>query len=119
MTRREEYLLLPTPILTNDKGEADCTALKETVSRLSFWVLQITGALDLEENPDKVNFPNPQTCREIAKLSREIEALQEKCQECHSKDPDPSRISTLEKGVNTLKQGLKVTMDRLDQFLSY
>ena len=105
----------------NDKGETDCTALKETVSRLSFWILQITGALDLEENPDKVNFPNPKTCREIDKLSREIEALQEKCQECHSKDPggDPSKIPTLEKGVNTLKQGLKVTMDRLDQFLSY
>ena len=43
----------------NDKGETDCAALKETVSRLSFWILRITGTLDLEEHPDKVHFPNP------------------------------------------------------------
>ena len=41
--------------------------------------MQITGALDLEENPDKADFPNPRTCREIDKMKREIEDLQEKC----------------------------------------
>ena len=83
--------------------------------------MQITGALDLEENPDKVNFPNPKTCREIDKLKREIEDLQEKCKECHSKNPggDQVKIPALEKGVESLKRGLNATMDRLDQVLSH
>ena len=121
MTRGEEYSLLPNPIPHNDRGETDCTALKETVSRLSFWILQITGALDLEENPDKVDFPNPKTCREIDRLKREIEDLQEKCKECHSKNPggDLVKIPVLEKGVESLKRGLNATMDRIDQVLSH
>ena len=111
----------PKPHFHNDKGETDCTALKETVSRLSFWILQITGALDLEENPDKVNFPNPKVCREIDKLKREIGDLQEKCKECHSKDSggDPGRTPALEKGVESLKRGLNATIDRIDQVLSH
>ena len=43
----------------NDKRGTDCEALKETVRRLSFWILQITGALDIEEDPGNVSFPNP------------------------------------------------------------
>ena len=83
--------------------------------------MQITGALDIEEDPDNVSFPNPKTCRELDKLKKEVEALQEKCQECHSKNPggDPSKIPVLEKGVDSLKRGLTATMDRLDQFLSH
>ena len=56
----------------NDKGGTDCAALKETVKRLSFWILQITGALDLEEDPNNVSFPNPKTCRELDKLKKEV-----------------------------------------------
>ena len=83
--------------------------------------MQITGALGLEENPDKVNFPNPKMCREIDRLKREIGDLQEKCKECHSKNPggDQLKIPALERGVETLKKGLKATMDRLDQVLSH
>ena len=33
----------------NAQGGTDCEALKETVRRLKFWILQITGALDIEE----------------------------------------------------------------------
>ena len=121
MTSGEEYTLPPNSHSHNDKRETDCTALKETVSRLSFWVLQITGALGLEENPDKVSFPNPKVCREIDRLKKEIGDLQEKCKEWHSKDPggDQSKIPALERGVETLKKGLKATMDRLDQVLSH
>ena len=36
----------------NDKQGTDCEALKETVRRLQFWILQITGALDIEEDPN-------------------------------------------------------------------
>ena len=32
---------------------------------------------------------------------------------------DQSKIPVLEKGVDSLKRGLKATMDRLDQFLSH
>ena len=105
----------------NDKRGTDCEALKETVRRLSFWILQITGALDIEEDPGNVSFPNPKTCRELDKLRKEVEALQEKCKECHSKNPggDQFKGQALEKGVDALKRGLKVTMDRLDQFLSH
>ena len=105
----------------NAKGGTDCEALRETVRRLSFWVLQITGALDIEEDPTNVSFPNPRVCRELDRLKKEVEVLQEKCKECHSKNPggDQSKIPMLEKGLNALKQGLKATMDRLDQFLSH
>ena len=91
------------------------------VRRLRFWILQITGALDIEEDPNNVSFPNPKTCRELDKLKKEVEALQEKCKECHSKNPggDQFKIPALEKGVDALKRGLKATMDRLDQFLSH
>ena len=83
--------------------------------------MQITGALDLDENPDKVNFPNPKACREIDKLKREIGDLQEKCKECNSKNPggDPGQIPALEKGVESLKRGLNATIDRIDQVLSH
>ena len=68
-----------------------------------------------------MSFPNPRVCRELDRLKKEVEVLQEKCKECHSKNPggDQSKIPTLEKGLNALKQGLKATMDRLDQFLSH
>ena len=61
------------------------------------------------------------TCRELDKLKKELEALQDKCQGCHSKNPgeDQPKIPVLEKGVDSLKRGLTVTMDRLDQFLSH
>ena len=39
----------------NDKEGTDCAVLKETVRRLSFWIMQITGAMDIEENPDNVS----------------------------------------------------------------
>ena len=105
----------------NDKGGTDCAELRETVKRLIFWIKQITGALDIEEDPDNVSFPNGQTCRELLKLKKEVEALQKKCEECHSKNPggDQSNFSSLEKNVETLKKGLNATMGRLDQFLSY
>ena len=105
----------------NDKGGTDCEALRETVRRLSFWILQITGPLDIEEDPNNVSFPNPKVCRELDRLKKEVEALQEKCKECHSKNPggDQFKIPALEKGVDALKRGLKATMDRLDQFLSH
>ena len=35
----------------------------------------------------KVSFPNAKTCRELERLKKEVEALQEKCKECHSKNP--------------------------------
>ena len=68
-----------------------------------------------------MSFPNGQTCRELARLKKEVEALQEKCKECHSKNPggDQSKISSLERNAETLKRGLSVTMGRLDQFLSH
>ena len=83
--------------------------------------MQITGAMDLEENPHDVVFPNGQTCREIAKLKKEVEILQNQCKECHSKNPggDQLEISSLEKNVETLKKGVSATMGRLDQFLSH
>ena len=59
----------------NDKGGTDCEALRETVRRLSFWILQITGALDIEEDPNNVSFPNPKVCRELDRLKKEVEAL--------------------------------------------
>ena len=40
----------------NAQGETDCEALKETVRRLKFWILQITGALDIDEDPSKVSY---------------------------------------------------------------
>ena len=52
----------------NDTGGTDCVALKETVKRLSFWIVQITGALDIEEDPGNMSFPNPKTCRELDRL---------------------------------------------------
>ena len=81
--------------------------------------MQITGAMDIEENPDNVSFPNGQTCRELSRLKKEFEILQNQCKECHSKNSggDPSKISSLEKNGETLKEGLKATMGRLDQFL--
>ena len=81
----------------NAQGGTDCEALKETVRRLKFWILQITGALDIEEDPSKVSFPNARTCRELDRLKREVEVLQEKCTECHSKNPggDQSTIPVL------------------------
>ena len=66
----------PQSHLGNDKGGSDCAALRETVRRLSFWIMQITGATDIEENPDNVSFPNSQTCRELLKLKKEVETLQ-------------------------------------------
>ena len=88
---------------------------------MKFWILQITGALDIEEDPSQVSFPNPQICRELDKLKKEVDSLQEKCKKCHSKNPggDQSKIPTLERGVDSLKRGLNATMDRLDQFLSH
>ena len=50
------------------------------------------------------------TCRELLKLQKEVETLQNQSKECHS---------SLEKSGETLKQGLKATMGRLDQFLSH
>ena len=35
----------------NDKGGTGCAELRETVRRLTFWIKQITGVMDLEENP--------------------------------------------------------------------
>ena len=76
----------PQDLSQNAKGGTDCEALMETVRRLSFWVLQITGALDIEEDPTNVSFPNPRVCRELDRLKKEVEVLQEKCKECHSKN---------------------------------
>ena len=86
------------PHSMNDKGGTDCQALTET-GRLSFWITQITGAKDIGENPDNVWFPNVQTRRELSRLKKEIEALQRKCEECHSKNPgaERGRISSVEK----------------------
>ena len=72
------------------------------VRRLRFWILQITGALDIEEDPSNVSFPNPKTCRELDKLKKEVEALQRKGKECHSENPggDQFKIPALEKGVD-------------------
>ena len=102
----------------NDKGGTGCAELRETVRRLTFWIKQITGVMDLGENPDDVSFPNWQTCRQLSKLKNEIEALQQKCKECHSKIPGGDQ-SQLEKNVEALKKGLNGTMGRLDQFLSH
>ena len=119
--RPGEFPHSPNAHSHNDKRGTDCEALKETVRRLSFWILQITGALDIEEDPNNVSFPNPKVCRELDRLKKEVEALREKCKECHSKNPggDQFKIPVLEKGVDALKRGLKATMDRLDQFLSH
>ena len=105
----------------NDNGGIDCVALKEKVKRLRFWIMQITGAMDIEENPDNVSFPNGQSCRELSRLKKEVEVLQSQCKDCHSKNPegDQSKNSLLEKNVETLKKGLSATMGRLDQFLSH
>ena len=113
--------LLPSLIQGMTREELTAQVLKETVRRLSFWIMQITGAMDIEENPDNVSFPNPRTCRELLKMQKEVETLQNQSKECHSKNPggDQSKISSLEKSGETLKQGLKATMGRLDQFLSH
>ena len=89
-------------ILRMTKGELTVKHSRETVRRLSFWILQITGALDVEEDPNNVSFPNPKVCRELDRLKKEAEALQEKCKECHSKNPggDQFKIPALEKGVD-------------------
>ena len=65
--------------------------------------------------------PNTRTCRELVQLKKEVEALQQKCGECHSKATggDSKRISSLENTMETLKKGLTATVTRLDQFLSY
>ena len=83
--------------------------------------MQITGAMDIEENPDNMSFPSARTCGELSKLQKDVETLQNQCKECHSKNPggDQSKISSLEKNGETLKEGLKATMGRLDQFLSH
>ena len=72
--------------------------------------------MDIEENPDNVSFPNGQTCRELSRLKKEVEALQEKCKECHSKNPggDQSKISSLERNAETLKRGLSATIEVTD-----
>ena len=70
-----EFSTPPNSHSQNDKGGTDCAALEETVRRLRFWILQITGALDIEEDPGNVSFPNPRTCRELNKLKKEVEAL--------------------------------------------
>ena len=103
----------------NDKGGTDCVALRETVRRLTFWVMQITGAMDLEENPDNVFFPNGQTCRELLRLKKEVEVLQNQCKECHSKNPegDQSKISSLEKSGETLKRGLSAQVQEVQKTL--
>ena len=69
----------------------------------------------------KVSFPNAKTCRELERLKKEVEALQEKCKECHSKNPggDQSKIPVLERGVDSLKRGLKTIVEQLDHFLSH
>ena len=41
----------------NDNGENDLNALRETVRRLSFWIMQITGALTSERILTKCPFP--------------------------------------------------------------
>ena len=68
-----------------------------------------------------MSFPNARTCRELDRLKREVEVLQEKCTECHSKNAggDQSTIPVLERGVDSLKRGLKTVVERLDQFLSH
>ena len=42
-------LLTPIPRMTSKE---------RIVRRLQFWILQITGALDMEEDPNNVSFPN-------------------------------------------------------------
>ena len=83
----------------NANGETELTALKETVKRLSFWIMQITGAIDLGENPDQMAFPNTRTCRDLVKLKRDVETLQQKCDGCRSKGTggDSTKVSSLEK----------------------
>ena len=68
-----------------------------------------------------MSFPNGQTCRELLRLKKEVEVLQNQSKECHSKNPgeDQSKISSLEKNGETLKRGLSVTMGRLDHVLSH
>ena len=68
-----------------------------------------------------MSFPNAKTCRELDRPKKEVEVLQEKCKECHSKDPggDQSKIPVLEKGVDALKRGLQTVVERLDHFLSH
>ena len=105
----------------NDKGGTDCAALTETVRRLSFWIMQITGAMDIEENPDNVSFPNAQTCRELFEAKERSGNPTEPMQGVSFQESrgDQSKISSLEKNGETLKEGLKATMGRLDQFLSH
>ena len=52
----------------NDNGGNDLNALRETVRRLSFWIMQITGAIDLGENPDQVVFPNTRTMSRLGEV---------------------------------------------------
>ena len=113
--------MAPKPHFHNDNRETDCTALKETVSRLSFWILQIYRSFGSGGESRQGKFSHPKVCREIDKLTREIGDLQEKCKECHSKNPggDPGQIPALEKGVESLERGLNATIDRTDQVLSH
>ena len=57
--RPGEFSSPPQAHSQNDNRGTDCKAPEETVGRLSFWILQITGALDIEEDPNKVRFPIP------------------------------------------------------------
>ena len=94
----------------NDRGGTGCEELRETV-RLTF-CKQITGILDLEEDPNNVPSPIWQNGRQLSRLKNELEALQQKCTECHSKNPGGDQ-SQLEKNVETLKKELNATMGRL------
>ena len=68
-----------------------------------------------------MSFPNPRTCRDLAQLRKEVETLQQKCNECQSKSSggDSGKISSLEVANGNLRKGLTATMARLDQFLSH
>ena len=100
------------------KGELTVKHSKR-VRRLRFWILQITGALDIEEDPNNVSFPNPKTCRELDKLKKGSRSLARKVQGMpfqESQGETNSKFQHWKKGVDALKRGLKATMDRLDQF---
>ena len=62
-----------------------------------------------QSGTNRVSFPNPKTCRELDRLKKEVEALQEKCQECHSKNP----------GGDHSSEDSRQPWDRLDQFMSH
>ena len=74
---------LQVPI--HDHGGTDLTALRDSQPVELELLDNADHGSDLGENPDQVVFPDTRTCRDLVNLKKDVETLQKKCEECHSK----------------------------------